>query len=218
MSRPVLLPRALEPSPGQARDWLREELARPAYHHQAPLLQRLADWLQEQWHRLLDLSQGATGLSPLVTALVAAAVIALLAFVLPRVRRERRVPGRGAAVLTDPLTTAAMYRARVATALTEGRFDDALADAYRALTREAGDRTLLEDTPGSTAHEVALALAPRFPDEVDALRRAADLFDAVRYGERHLGRADAEEVVALDSRLTRTRPVPTSADPAVASP
>jgi len=218
MSRPVLLPRALEPSPGQARDWLREELARPAYHHQAPLLQRLADWLQEQWHRLLDLSQGATGLSPLVTALVAAAVIALLAFVLPRVRRERRVPGRGAAVLTDPLTTAAMYRARVATALTEGRFDDALADAYRALTREAADRTLLEDTPGSTAHEVALALAPRFPDEVDALRRAADLFDAVRYGERHLGRADAEEVVALDSRLTRTRPVPTSADPAVASP
>jgi len=218
MSRPVLLPRALEPSPGQARDWLREELARPAYHHQAPLLQRLADWLQEQWHRLLDLSQGATGLSPLVTALVAAAVIALLAFVLPRVRRERRVPGRGAAVLTDPLTTAAMYRARVAAALAEGRFDDALADAYRALTREAGDRTLLEDTPGSTAHEVALALAPRFPDEVDALRRAADLFDAVRYGERHLGRADAEEVVALDARLTRTRPVPTSADPAAATP
>src|SRR6478609_5441023 len=95
MSRPVLLPRALEPSPGQARDWLREELARPAYHHQAPLLQRLADWLQEQWHRLLDLSQGATGLSPLVTALVAAAVIALLAFVLPRVRRERARGGAG---------------------------------------------------------------------------------------------------------------------------
>ncbi|MGZ4599680.1 DUF4129 domain-containing protein [Oryzihumus sp.] len=216
MSRPVLLPRALQPSPGQARDWLREELARPAYHHQAPLLQRLADWLQEQWHRLLEQSQGAAGWSPLVTALVAAAAIALLAFVLPRVRRERRLPGHGAAVLTDPLTTAAMYRARVATALAEGRFDDALADAYRALTREAADRTLLEDTPGSTAHEVALALAPRFPDEVDALRRAADLFDAVRYGERHLGRADAEEVVALDARLTRTRPVLTSADPAVA--
>ncbi|HET7660990.1 MAG TPA: DUF4129 domain-containing protein [Oryzihumus sp.] len=218
MSRPVLLPRALEPSPGQARDWLREELARPAYHHQAPLVQRLMDWLQEQWHRLLEQSQGAAGWSPLVTGLVAAGVIALLAFVLPRVRRERRLPGRGAAVLTDPLTTAAMYRARVATALAEGRFDDALADAYRALTREAADRTLLEDTPGSTAHEVALALAPRFPGEVDALRRAADLFDAVRYGERHLGRADAEEVVALDARLTRTRPLLTSADPAVAAP
>ncbi|GAA1249644.1 DUF4129 domain-containing protein [Oryzihumus leptocrescens] len=218
MSRPVLLPRALEPSPGQARDWLREELARPAYHHQASLVQRLADWLQEQWHRLLDQSQAAAGWSPLVTAVVAAAVVALLAFVLPRVRRERRLPGRGAAVLTDPRTTAAMYRARVAAALAEGRFDDALADAYRALTREAADRTLLEDTPGSTAHEVALALAPRFPDEVDALRRAADLFDAVRYGERHLGRADAEEVVGLDARLTRTRPVLTSADPAVATP
>ena len=218
MSRPVLLPRALEPSPGQARDWLREELARPAYHHQAPLVQRLMDWLQEQWHRLLEQSQGAAGWSPLVTGLVATGVIALLAFVLPRVRRERRLPGRGAAVLTDPLTTAAMYRARVATALAEGRFDDALADAYRALTREAADRTLLEDTPGSTAHEVALALAPRFPGEVDALRRAADLFDAVRYGERHLGRTNAEEVVALDARLTRTRPLLTSADPAVAAP
>ncbi|HEX8972600.1 DUF4129 domain-containing protein [Oryzihumus sp.] len=219
MSRPVLLPRALEPSPGQARAWLRQELTRPAYHHQAPLLQRIMDWLQEQWNRLFEQSQtSAAGWSPLVTAVVAAAVIALLAFVLPRVRRERRLPGRGAAVLTDPLTTAAMYRARVAAALAEGRFDDALADAYRALTREATDRTLLEDTPGSTAHEVALALVPRFPDEVDALRRAADRFDAVRYGERHLGRADAEEVVALDARLTRARPVLTCADPAVAAP
>ena len=219
MSRPVLLPRALEPSPGQARDWLREELARPAYHHQAPLLQRIMDWLQEQWNRLFEQSQGGAAVwSPVVTALVAAVVIALLAFVLPRVRRERRLPGRGAAVLTDPRTTAAMYRARVAAALAEGRFDDALADAYRALTREAVDRTLLDDSPGSTAHEVALALSPRFPHEGDALRRAADLFDAVRYGERHLGRADAEQFVALDARLTRTRPVLASTDPAVAAP
>ena len=36
-------------------------LARPAYHHQAPLVQRIMDWLQEQWHRLLEQSQVAAG-------------------------------------------------------------------------------------------------------------------------------------------------------------
>ena len=143
----------------------------------------------------------------MVTALVAAVVIALLAFVLPRVRRERRLPGGSAAVLTDPTVTASMYRARVAAALGEGRFDDALADAYRAIARAATERTLLEDSPGRTAHEVALGLEAVFPAEQDELRRAADQFDAVRYGSRHIGRADVERVVELDRRLTRTRPV-----------
>lgn len=184
------------------------------------MIQRIQDWLHEQWNRLLDQSAGGSGWSPVVTTVVAAAVIALLAFVLPRVRRERRLRGTGDPVLTDPSVTAATYRARVAAALAQGRFDDALADAYRAIARGATERTLLEDGPGRTAHEVALALAPVFPAERQALREAADRFDAVRYGSRHIARADAEQVAELDRRLARTRPdlSPSATSGAVVAP
>lgn len=174
-------------------------------------MQRIMHWIHEQWDRLLAQGANGSGWSPVVTALVAAAVLALLAFVLPRVRRERRRAGGDDAVLTDPSVTAAMYRARAAEALARGRFDDALADAYRAIARGATERTLLDDGPGRTAHEVALALGPVFPDHRDRLRQAADLFDAVRYGSRHISRSDAEQVADLDRHLARTRPALTVA-------
>ena len=182
-------------------------------------MQRVLQWLQEQWDRLLGQSSPGSGWSPVVTALVAAAVLALLAFVLPRVRRERRLAAGSGAVLTDPSVTAAMYRARAAEALARGRFDDALTDAYRAIARGATERTLLDDGPGRTAHEVAVQLAPVFPDDQEALRRSADLFDGVRYGSRHISRGEAEQVAELDGRLARTRPArPATPSPAAVAP
>ena len=62
-------------------------------------------------------------------------------------------------------------------------------------------------TSTSTAHEVALALAPVFPAEAEALADAADGFDAVRYGGRPASESRARAVVELDDRLQRTSPV-----------
>ena len=80
-------------------------------------------------------------------------------------------------------------------------------EAYRALARAAVERTILDDLPGRTAHEVAVALGPVFPGTRARLAGAADAFDAVRYGRRPAPHAAATEVLDLDADLAGRRPV-----------
>jgi hypothetical protein len=90
-------------------------------------------------------------------------------------------------------------------------------DSFRAITRDMGDRTLLDDTPGLTAHEVSVAVATAFAAHAGELARAADLFDAVRYGNGTASAQEAEDVAALDTALARSRPPrPTAPTPLAA--
>jgi Domain of unknown function (DUF4129) len=201
----AMLPRALEPGPDQARSWLEEELRSAAYHR-APLLDRLVQWVED---RLADLSSPSAHLSgapTVVTVLLTLLVAGLLLWVLPRVRRERSVRRPAGAVLVDPRVTAAQYRARAAEARGTGRYGDAVLDSFRAVARDLSERTLLDDAPGLTAHEVSVAAAAAFPGDAAGLARAADLFDSVRYGSATASRQDADDVAALDARLARERP------------
>ncbi len=61
--------------------------------------------------------------------------------------------------------------------------------------------------PGRTAVEVAAELALAFPANVSALRRAADLFNAVRYGNVPPTQDMYEELVATCQTLAATKPV-----------
>lgn len=205
-ARPTADGPPLGPSSDRAREWLEQELAHAEYHQGNTLLDRISDWLNDLLGRTSELPDASNPVSVVVTVALAVVVIALLAWVLPRIRRERRAPGEPGAVLTDPTLTAADYRDRAGRALAEGRHDAALLDAFRALTRSAADRTLLEGAPGQTAHEVGLALAEPFPQHAADLARAADLFDTVRYGGTHVDREQAEWLVRLAGELDRTRP------------
>ena len=98
-----------------------------------------------------------------MTIVIAVVVIAGLAIVLPRVRRERGVRRARGGVLEDPTTTAEVYRARATAALQDGRYAAAVVEAFRAIARSAADRTLLSDAPGQTAHEIGTSLAVSFP-------------------------------------------------------
>ena len=193
----------LDPTPPQARDWLEQELHRGDY--QSPWLNSAIHWLLEKLGMLFDGTMMAV-LSPAVTALVALVVIALLAWVLPKVRRESRAARPDGAVLEDLTITARTYRDRAAQAIRDERYDEAVLDGFRALARDMSDRSLLADAPGITAHEASLALAPFFPDHADRLARAADLFDVVRYGHRHATADQADQVQRLDEKLVTTRP------------
>lgn len=199
-------PPGATPSPGQAREWLRQELAKADYHRE-PLLGRVVRWLTERWGSISQGPSNVGALSTVVTVVVAVLAVALLAWALPKVRRERGRRGQRAAVLLDPTVSARDLRARADRALAEGRFDDAVLDGVRALTRGMCDRTLLEEAPGLTAHEMGVALSRRFPGESGRLRLAANLFDAVRYGHQGASRSDAEQVLRLDSALQTARPV-----------
>jgi Domain of unknown function (DUF4129) len=199
------LQRGLDPSPQEARDWLTQELGRPEY--QNPWLDSVIRWISDQLSKLFGGLGRLTGLSPLITVLLALAVIALLAWVLPKVRRESVVVSPDGSVLEDLTITARFYRDLAAQAMQEGRYDDAVLNAFRALAKDMSDRTLLHDAPGRTAHEVSQALASPFPNHVKRLAQAANLFDSVRYGHRRASADQAGQVQRLDAELAKARPV-----------
>lgn len=208
MTLPLWSPlRGLDPTPAEARDWLEQELHGSDY--QDPLLDSVLRWIGDRVAAILD---GAgklaeSGISQVITVLVALATIALLAWVLPRVRRESTVSGANRAVLQDLTITPGSYRDRAAQAFSERRYDDAVLDGFRAIAKAMSDRTLLDDAPGRTAHEVSLALQQPFPHHGDRLAGAADLFDAVRYGDRRATADQATDIRQLDAELAKARPL-----------
>ena len=202
----------LDPTSPEAREWLEDELRKGIYHEQKGLLERLWDWLMG----LLNTTGNAS--FPAWTVLVAVAVgAAVVGLVLWRtLRAERSMTGpRRAGVLEGPARTAAEHRTAARAALERGDTETAVLEAYRALARSAVERTLLDDLPGRTAHEVAVALGPVFPASAASLAHAADTFDAVRYGRRAATVESARAVIDLDASLSTTRPV--LPDPATAA-
>ena len=197
--------RGLSPTPPQAREWLKQELQGSEYR--SPWLESVQRWISDLLGSLLNGARNLAGLSPLITAVLALVVIALLAWVLPRVRREPAAQGPTGAVLEDLTITSRHYRDLAARALREGRYDDAVLDGFRAIAKDMSDRRVLDDAPGRTAHEVSLALASPFPGHADRLAGAADLFDSVRYGHRRATSEQATGVHRLDAELAAARPV-----------
>lgn len=202
------LPRDLDPSTGQARQWLDDELARSEYHDTRSLFQRLMDWLAE---RLADLqsTQGTGGVSfpPIVITLVVVLLVAGVLFVLTRIRVESTAVAEHRTLLGDSMLTAEQLRQEAEQALGDGRFTDAVLAWTRAIARDAESRTLLPDAPSMTAHEVGAALSVAFPSQVSAIGRTMDLFDAVAYGEQDATRDDALTARSTDTALHAAKPV-----------
>jgi hypothetical protein len=195
----------LSPTPPQARDWLQQELQGSDYH--SPWLDSVVRWISDLLDKIFAGAGRVAGLTPAITALIAVVVIALLVWILPKVRREPMVAAEDGAVLDDGTITAARYRELAAQARIDGRYDDALLNGFRAIAKDMSDRSVLNDAPGRTAHEVSLALASPFPDHAGRLVRAADLFDSVRYGHRRSSAEQAGQILDLDAELVRTRPL-----------
>ena len=204
----------LDPDRDEARRLLQEELDRGGYQVQESLVARLWRWFTDL---LPDLS--LPGALPgwatwVVLGLVLLAVFAVLAFAGRDRWRVGRLTERAptGAVLEGARRSAADHRSSAQRALAAGDAATALLEAYRAITAGAIERTLIEDRPGSTAHEVALGLGPVFPAEGLPLRAAADRFDAVRYGGRRADPGQARSVLDLDGRLQQARPELAPAD------
>ncbi|WP_299443162.1 DUF4129 domain-containing protein [uncultured Phycicoccus sp.] len=194
----------LDPTSDEARRWLEEELSSARYNAQPGLLERLREWLD----RLLSSSPDG-GLPSVFLPVAIGLLVGVLALVLYRVlRREVGSSGAqaGSGVLDVPDLPAAVLRRQARAAADRGDWDTAVLEGVRAVARAAVERVVLDDAPGRTAHEVALELATAFPAEDAALIAAADSFDAVRYGDRPATEAQARGVLALDDRLTATRP------------
>ncbi|SDN96483.1 protein of unknown function [Nocardioides szechwanensis] len=194
----------LDPSGDEARSLLRRELLSPEYHEQN-LLERLRNWLERRIDGGVSSASDAPALQTFATMLVVLLLVAGLVFVVTRARRTARAAQERRSVLTAEEITADQLRARALAALAEGRHEDALVDAFRALAVRQVERGRLDDTPGATAHEVAAVLAAEYPHQRSRVDDGARLFDAVLYGDRPATREQAAAVLALDDELAALR-------------
>jgi len=195
----------LNPTPPEAHSWLKQELHGSDY--QSPWLDSVSRWIADMMRKLLEGAGHLAGLSSFITVLIALVVIALVVWVLPRVRREPVAAVTGGTVLDDVTITPGLYRDLAARAIRDGRFDDAVLDGFRAIAKGMSDRRMLDDAPGRTAHEVSMALASPLPEHAERLARAADLFDSVRYGHRRASAYQAGQIQDLDAELVTVRPL-----------
>lgn len=194
----------LDPSGDQARALLRRELLRPEYHD-TNLVQRLLDWVDRTLGSAVDRVSQVPAV-PTFAAILAFLLLAIgLTWLLSRARRTaRRGTGTGP-VLTAETVRAAELRARAERALAEGRNADALVEAFRALAVREVERGRIDDRPGATAHEVAVAVGAAHPEHRSRVAATAASFDAVLYGDRPATRDQAAEALRVDDELAARR-------------
>ncbi len=183
---------------------LRRELLHPDYHEENLVL-RLLDWLSRLLDGGLDAARDTPPLATFAAMLVGLLLVVAVGWLVGRARRSRSAPTQRRAVLPEEQVTSDQLRERAERALADGRYADALVDAFRATTLHQVERGRIEDQPGATAHEVALALAEVFPEHSPRIHRCAALFDRVLYGGRPATREQALETLALDASLDPRR-------------
>lgn len=202
--RALLADPPLTPGGQEAHDALRRELLHPEYHEDNLVL-RLIGWLDNLLNDGLDSARDASPLTVLAAMVVGLLLVGGLAWLVSRARRDRVAPDQRRAVLTEEAVTATELRARAEAAYGEERYAAALVDAFRACALRQVERGRLDDLPGATAHEVAVALAGAFPDRAADVHRCAGLFDLVLYGGRPATREQARDVLGLDELLGARR-------------
>lgn len=194
----------LDPTPPEARSWLRRELLDPDYH-QGDLLQRIVSWIGRVVDDGIAVAERTPPLSLFAAMLVVLGLALALVWLLGRADRSPGDRPRAVALVEDPTLTAGQLRARAEAAYAEGRWHDALADAFRATATRQAERGRLEDLPGLTAHEVGESLAASHPEQAGRVREVTRHFDEVVYGDRPGGRDWADGALALDDLLAGRR-------------
>ncbi|PYI69273.1 DUF4129 domain-containing protein [Arthrobacter livingstonensis] len=207
---PPFLPFDVPVTPGadEARRWAAEELAKKVYQDAKPGLgAQILTWLKDALSDFLNglgSLGGGTGLLVAV-GVVVLAIIAAVIVIRPRLNRRQ---AQNPAVFDGPATlSAGQHRDLARSAVERGDLATAVAEQFRAVVRAGEERGATSPSPGRTAAEVAGELLRAFPAHGPALLRAAELFNAVRYGHADPERAMFEELVATDNAVSAARPV-----------
>lgn len=187
-----------------ARDAAEQELSKRIYKaHEPGLVQRAIEWVIDKLNELLGRASsvmpgGLPGLLLLVVLVVA--VVVLLRVGLGPLRVQDLLSDR------DPrarLRTADDHREQAAQAAAAGDFREAVRARFRAVIRELEQRGVLDERPGRTAGEIASEAAAAMPPIAAAMRRAADTFNEVWYGDRTATQAAYDRMVEVDDSVRR---------------
>ena len=199
----------VDPTAPEAREWLRQELAKQEYQAARPTwFDQLAKWIQDRIGDLIGTSGpgGPPGLggTVIVVLVVAAIVIAFFVFGVPRLNRKSTVAG--ALFGEDDFRDAAAMRAAAESAAARGEYDLAIAEAFRALARGLAERTILTVNPGSTARDFSERAGTPFPGLAEEFVAAAVIFDEVRYLGRPGTREHYDQVATLEKLARQAKP------------
>ena len=196
----MILDVPVDPDSGQARQWLIDELSKQEYLAAQPtLFDRIAKAVSDWFGSLFSHPTGGVAfplLAVILVVVVAAVVGAYFVFGPPRLNRRSSA---GVLFGVDDERDAATMRRAASAAAGAGDFTLAIEELFRAIARGLAERTLVQTSPGTTAHDFAARAGRVFPDSAAALASAADLFDGVRY----LGGTGAEADYRLVERLER---------------
>jgi Domain of unknown function (DUF4129) len=183
-----------------AHEAAQRELGKPIYP-KASLTERIIDWFEELLYRLAAEGSGVPGgwftISILLILLVIAVVVAV------RIARRTMRTNRGGryALFGGHELSAVEHRATAEQYAAEGNWSAAIRHRLRAVARQLEEDAVLDPVPGRTATELARDAGRVIPGLAAELRRAADAFNDVTYGERP-GTEPAYRMIAdLDDHL-----------------
>ncbi|WP_299165992.1 DUF4129 domain-containing protein [uncultured Arthrobacter sp.] len=202
---PVAVP--VQPDDDEARQLLQEELAKGVYQEAEPsLLERawaaFLTWLGEVLGQIRSVDAGLGTVLLAVGAVVVIAAVVLL--IKPRLNARKRAEPQVFQAKTR--LTAQAHRESADAAARTGSWDDALTERFRAITRAAEERVILDEQAGRTAGEVARQLQDLFTDQAETVEWLALRFNEVHYGARPATPNDYQRAVGLDQELQRTQP------------
>ena len=200
-----------------------EELAKAKYGGVPPWLEDLLARVDRLLERLvefllgLDRDQPGAGVSP-GFVVAATVLLAALAVVVWRVGVPKwRARTRDAAVGSDRAQAPQDYRSRAAAHAAAGRWSLAVQDQFRAVVRALEEAGVLDPRPARTAWEAASSAGRALPGCRDDLSFAAEVFNAVTYGDAAADAAVYDRLLSIDAAVTQAAAtVDLAAEPAPA--
>lgn len=197
----------LQQDDDEARRLLQDELAKGIYQEAEPsLLERawtaFLNWLGELLGQIRSVDAGLGTILLAVGAVVVIAVAILL--IKPRLNARRRP--EPSVFQASARSSAQTHRAAADAAARNSQWDEALTERFRAITRSAEERVIIDEQAGRTAVEVARQLQDLFNAQSGDLDWLALRFNEVHYGARPATQGDYQRTVELDQVLLRSQP------------
>jgi hypothetical protein len=109
--------------------------------------------------------------------------------------------GGGKALFGEHQLSAAEHRATAEQYAAAGNWSAAIRHRLRAVARQLEENDILDPVPGRTATELARDAGRVIPNLAAELRRAADAFNDVTYGERPGTESAYRMIAELDDHL-----------------
>jgi ribosomal protein S20 len=221
-ARELPLPRGavpVQPDADEARRLLEDELAKGIYQEAQPsLLERawtaFLNWLGELLGQIRSVDAGLGTVLLAVGAVVVIAVAILL--IKPRLNARKRPEP---AVFQQASRLSAQAHRTLSEAAAKNRdWDEALTERFRAITRAAEERIIIDEQAGRTAAEVAAQLQNLFNVQSADLDWLALRFNEVHYGARPATEADCQRAAELDQDLLHAQPRRHASDQQWAAP